>query len=292
MLGSHIKYESKMTNTLQSAHSLGCQSFQCFLGSNLTAKRSRVFDDDIALFNTFNEQLKINVFTHAPYIYNLAASVKHNALAHKGNTVVDAQIQTYIHSLTYELEVLGKLSAPQKGVVLHIGSSISGVDRNDALSAVVTSINQIQIPKTSYLLLETMVGRKNVLGTSFEELASICKMCKQPEQLKICIDTAHVFANGNYNLTFSHEVDRCFEEFLTYFDHDISKLGCIHLNDSQVPFASKKDRHQLIGHGHIWSSNDGMNSYKRFCQKAIEYNLPMVLETSVDDLSNAKQRMI
>ena len=287
MLGSHIKFEnSSISQTLQSAYKYDCKSFQFFLGSNLSTKRSVLKDSDIQQFNKLNDMYKINCFSHLPYVHNLCGSIKHNQLAWQETETYD-KIFENIHSIQTELEQISKLNALHKGCVLHIGSCPSKYLRNDALISATKSINQIKIPSNTYLLLETMVGRGGVIGSSFNELEQIIKNCSNAENIKICIDTCHVYANGNYNLSETLEVDRMFDEFQLLFD--INKLGLIHLNDSKVEFNAKQDKHACIGQGKIWSNSD--ESYKHLMRRCSEMNLPVVLETDIEDLLNAKTRL-
>jgi len=49
------------------------------------------------------------------------------------------------------------------------------------------------------------------------------------------------------------------------------------LNDSAVPFASKKDRHECLGYGSIWKEDD--KSLQYLLTKCAEKQIPVVLET-------------
>ena len=73
---------------------------------------------------------------------------------------------------------------------------------------------------------------------------------------------------------------------MTEFDREIglSKLCAVHLNDSLNPLGSHKDRHALIGEGHI-----GKKALVAFlCHPALS-SLPFVLETPTDTAGHAAE---
>lgn len=86
-------------------------------------------------------------------------------------------------------------------------------------------------PSSVRLLLENTAGQGKYLGGELSELENIINNCALP--LGICYDTAHAWGHGN-------NVEKDLE-------HQMIKL--IHLNDSAVPFGSKKDRHANLGYG-------------------------------------------
>jgi endonuclease IV len=76
------------------------------------------------------------------------------------------------------------------------------------------------------------------IGKTFGELAQIYRLLKPEvqERVKICIDTQHIYASGQYNLQTENEVDRLFREFQDLFP--IDRLGLVHFNDSSSVFNS------------------------------------------------------
>jgi deoxyribonuclease-4 len=63
---------------------------------------------------------------------------------------------------------------------------------------------------------------------------------------------------------------------LAEFDRVIGldKLKALHLNDSKNPFASHKDRHELLGEGNL-----GLDAFRRIVNHPYLKTLPMILET-------------
>lgn len=64
-------------------------------------------------------------------------------------------------------------------------------------------------------------------------------------------------------------------------------LVAIHFNDSKVPFASKKDRHEKIGKGEI-----GSEALAKFLTSKKFQHLPVVLETPVEDEAEYAEEMV
>jgi apurinic endonuclease APN1 len=282
-IGSHVKFAGSIVDTVEESLRLGCSSIQFFLGSNLSYARSSLKLKDVETFNS--KSFTLPVFTHLPYVYNLAGSIKHKSLAWSGDLETDKKIQLTIAGIQSELNSLDLLKGPsRKGCVLHIGASPSS--KTEGLDAVAQTINQLKIPSDTYLILETMVGRGHVLGTTFADLQSVIKKCSQAESIKVCIDTCHIFANGSYRLHTEDDVEKLFTDFSSWFE--LKDLALFHLNDSKAEFGSKVDKHAYIGTGYIWSSAESRVGYKHLLQKANSWNVPMVLETSVEDLQNAK----
>ena len=104
-----------------------------------------------------------------------------------------------------------------------------------------------------------------------------------PDKLKyigVCVDTAHIFGFGEYDISKLSEMTRMFDEFEKVIGIDYLKL--IHLNDSAAKLKTRKDRHQLIGDGYIWSENkDSLEYLLNFCKK---HDIPIVLETEPHDV--------
>ena len=157
----------------------------------------------------------------------------------------------------------------------------SGVDRNaDAIAA---TLEKETGP--TRLLMELTAGQGTVIGSTFEEMALLLK--KIPARLRkrvgVCLDTAHVYAAG-YDLV--HDYDGVWARFDDVIG--LERLGLIHLNDSKAPFASKKDRHELIGVGTL-----GEEPFRRIMTDSRLAKVPKVLETPKgDDMVTNDRRML
>ena len=71
-------------------------------------------------------------------------------------------------------------------------------------------------------------------------------------------------------------------------DIGLELLGCLHLNDSKTPFASRRDRHELIGEGSL-----GPEPFRRIMTDPRFAAVPKILETPKgDDLVTNDRRML
>ena len=184
-IGTHTGLEKTLYDTLKKSINRGYYNIQIFLGSSYTPKRRFVEKSDIEASNKLLNHYNINVFTHLPYVYNLAGSVKSNCLCWENNQEVNNYTNECIKSIQYELEVLDKLNCRVKGCVLHIGS-VGKLSTDDGLKKVAESINKINfsgIKSNSKLILETMVGRGGVLGKTFYELKKVYDMIENDKNL-------------------------------------------------------------------------------------------------------------
>lgn len=275
--GSHIGFDGKITNTIKGAIDLGIQALQFFLGPPQQFKRSRLNTTDIEQATRLVHRYPMAVFSHAPYLYNLCGS--RNQLAWQGDRKQDGKTKFFLHELEYELGVLSNF--PVNGVVVHPGCY---PNRAQGLSAITDSINKIDFPFNSRLLLENSAGQGNSLATTLDELQTILLEVEAEDNVGVCLDTAHLWGYGDYNLTKCSEVDRLFEEV----DQKIglSKWCLLHLNDSEVKRGAKKDRHALIGTGEIWSQS--IDSLVYLLDKCQEHSIPIVLETMVSDIESLR----
>jgi deoxyribonuclease-4 len=283
-LGTHTGIQKTLKETVERSIQKGFYNIQIFLGSSYTAKRRIVESKDINKTNKILKHYKLNVFTHLPYIYNLAGSVKHNCYCWDENKEVDGFVSTCLKSIEQELKTIDRLECESSGCVLHIGS-VGKNDSNKGLEKVAESINKInfkEIKKTK-LILETMVGRGGVLGKSFQELRKVYDLINEKDRIGFCIDTCHVFAEGLYDLRQIKEIDRMFEDFDKIIGLD--KLVLIHFNDSETEFCSKQDRHARIGFGEIFRD---IKVAQYFMKKLEELKINSVLETEEDDYINVQ----
>lgn len=118
------------------------------------------------------------------------------------------------------------------------------------------------------VLLETMAGKGSEIGGRFEELKDILDGVGS-DQMGVCLDTCHVY-DGGYDIV--NDLDGVLAEFDRIIGLD--KLRALHVNDSKNPFASHKDRHELLGEGSL-----GAGTFRAIVNHPVLKNLPMILET-------------
>ncbi len=98
------------------------------------------------------------------------------------------------------------------------------------------------------ILLENAAGAGDTVGRSFEELALVIDEAGGDERLGVCLDTQHLWASGIPFGTVEEADDLV---ALIEATVGMSRLRCMHLNDSKVDFGANKDRHENIGDGTI-----------------------------------------
>ena len=170
-------------------------------------------------------------------------------------------------------------------LVSHPGNYMDDHDAGLARNAdAIAEALEIVRPRT-VLCLETTAGSGTALGRTFEELAAL--IAGVPAALRdrvgVCLDTCHVFAAG-YDLP--NDFDGVIARFADVVGLD--RLRVLHLNDSKAPFASRKDRHELIGEGAI-----GESAFRRIMTDPRLAHVPKVIETpKLDDAEATDRRML
>ena len=257
-VGHHTtKYKTLIETVSTFVKKNGCvKPCQIFLCNPQNGQRGKITDHDLK--NTADLILNLNLpmFVHAAYCINLCSL----------STKKDITDTTWAINLVKEdLRICQNLNGG--GVVVHVGKKMK-LSSDDGLNIMYNSILQILPAATQScpLLLETPAGQGTELCITIDDFTKFYQRFTPEQQkvLKICIDTQHVFAAGydpfNYLVTFTGT-----------FGIDSVKL--IHLNDSQVPQGSKKDRHQSLGQGYI-----GSEKLIEVIDFANDNNIPMIVE--------------
>ena len=157
----------------------------------------------------------------------------------------------------------------------HTGQGVSvGIDQ------IVEILDEILYPEmTTTVVLELMAGKGSEIGRSFEEIQEIISKVKLSDKLGVCLDTCHIYSAG-------YDIVNHLDEVLNEFDAVIGldRLKAIHLNDSKMPFASNKDRHEKIGEGTI-----GLDAIVNIINHPKLRHLPFFLETPNEIVGYAKE---
>ncbi len=233
-IGSHVSFtkNSQLMGSLNEALWYGANTFMFYTGAPQNTNRYPI-DDGLTLQAL--EKMKdvgidySKVVVHAPYIVNLA-----NGDPDKFNFSV--------RFLKEELDRCDQLGV--KYLVLHPGSHVgSGID--EGINSIARGLNMILGHNNVIVLLETMAGKGSEVGSKLEEIKRIIDLVSDKCHVGVCLDTCHLSDSG-YDIS-------NFDKFLDDFDNiiGISKIGCIHVNDSKNDNGSHKDRHENIGFGKI-----------------------------------------
>lgn len=271
MIGGHLGFSRTIYPTIEEAYINDMKTVQFFLGNPKSFTRQRLTERDILKTFEFCKKHEINVFSHYPYTCSLCGSVA--SLAWNGDDIQDSKTEKILSELEYELNTVSKLS-DKTGVVIHPGSHKK---TKDGLETIAKSINKINFDIDAMLLLENSAGEGTKLCKNFEEISTVLKSIdpSKVNNVGVCIDTAHIWGAGLFNLSKCDDIDKMFHEFDKYIGLHNFKL--LHLNDSAVSFASKKDRHECLGYGYIWKEDN--KSLKYLLTKCAEKKIPVILET-------------
>jgi deoxyribonuclease-4 len=134
-------------------------------------------------------------------------------------------------------------------VIFHVGSHL-GAGFDAGLERVVPALEQILqlCDGDTWLCMENSAGTGGTIGRSIEELAALLDALDRHPRLGLCLDSCHLYASG-YDVTDVGAVSALMDEV----DETIGleRLRALHLNDSQTPLGSNRDRHANILEGQM-----------------------------------------
>jgi deoxyribonuclease IV len=259
-LGSHVSVEGGYERAIERSEALGAEALQIFVRSPRQWSGRAVPTDEIARFRRRLDETGLARFAlaHASYLINLAA---------KDPIVRERSIA----GLADELERTSALGIP--ALVLHPGAHLGSGEEvglelvASGLDAAYAAAGGVEVR----VLLEITAGQGTCLGYRFEHLGRILARSRQRERIGVCFDTCHAVAAG-YDL----RTTRGYARTMAELDREIGldRLLAFHLNDSRHARASRRDRHEHIGHGAA-----GLSTFRSIVRDPRFANVPMVLET-------------
>jgi deoxyribonuclease-4 len=157
------------------------------------------------------------------------------------------------------------------GVVFHVGSHL-GAGFDAGLERAVPALEQVldRCSEKTWLLVENAAGTGATIGRSLDELATLVDRLDRHPRLGVCLDSCHLWASG-YDVTDPAAFDLLLDEFDRLIGLD--RLRALHVNDSQTPLGSNRDRHANVGEGLIG------NKLSVFLGNSRLQELPAVVET-------------
>lgn len=263
LLGSHVGMSGNemFLGSVKEALSYGANTFMVYTGAPQNTRRKEISELRVDEAKALMAENGISTFiVHAPYIINLANSVKPETF------------QLAVDFLKVEIERTHAMGS--NILVLHPGSHVdAGVDAG--IEQIIKGLNMVLTADTPvYIALETMAGKGSEIGRTFEELKRIYDGVNHPEKLRICMDTCHLSDAG-------YPVATDFDGILAEFDQilGLDQLAAIHINDSKNEQGAHKDRHANLGDGHI-----GFDTLKYIVHHPKLAHIPKILETPyIDD---------
>ncbi|MEE0564275.1 MAG: deoxyribonuclease IV [Lactobacillus rogosae] len=258
-LGCHVGMAGKemFLASAKEAASYGANVFMLYTGAPQNTRRKDISELNIEAGWEYARQHGIEeIVVHAPYIINLANTVKP---------------ETYELAVEFlEKEIIRTAAMRSHIMVLHPGSHVNaGVEAG--IAQVIKGLNTVlnQNDDDVYIALETMAGKGSEVGRTFEELKAIYDGVDKKDRLRVCFDTCHVNDAG-YDIV--NHYDEVFEEFDKVIGLD--QIAVFHINDSMNPLGAHKDRHANIDKGSI-----GYETLHRLVHDERFIDVPKILET-------------
>ena len=257
LIGAHVSPAGGLPNAIKRGVERGCRAIQIFNQSPRMWKPTTYREEDVVAFKEAMVASPIDaVLIHAVYLLNCASE--------------DPDIRAKsLTSLTHSLRVGHEIGA--SGVVLHPGSAKTG-DVGEAIARAGKTIGEaLKESEGCELHLENTAGTGGTLGRSFDELAALLEASGGGKRLGVCLDSCHMLASG-YDI-------RTVKGMSSTLSEATRKLGSgrirsLHLNDSQTPLGSNRDRHANLGAGEL-----GEAGCMAFLSAPGLQKLPCVLET-------------
>ena len=254
-LGAHVSTSGGLQKAIERATNIGAEAIQIF-ASSPRAWRFRHPDDETAEeFRRLSEQENVSpCYIHGSYLVNIGGS--------------SDQIEKSIDSLVNNMQAAAKIGA--EGVIFH-GGSHKGKGFDNVFDQAVDTLQKVLelSPDNVWLCLENSAGMGAHIGSSFQEMGALISGVNHPN-LKVCLDTEHLFAAG-YNIASPRELKEVMKEFDAEIGLD--NLVAVHANDSKVELGAGVDRHENIGDGHI-----GTDGFKCIMAEPSFKNVPFFLE--------------
>ncbi len=260
-IGSHVSMSGDLMylGSIEEALSYDANALMVYTGAPQNTIRKKVEELKIhaAVELMKSKGLSFDdVIVHAPYIINLA------------NPDPEKR-QFAINFLSEEVKRTHAMHAKQ--IVLHPGSAVGG-DRLQAVLWIAEGVNKVidntpNIPVK--IALETMAGKGNEVGKTFEELKAIIDLIHDQNRVSVCFDTCHTHDAG-------YDIKDDFDGVIKHFDEVVGKdrISVFHINDSKNPQGAAKDRHENFGFGYL-----GFDALIHVVYHKDFLNIPKILET-------------
>ena len=261
VVGSHVSMsgDDMYLGSVKEALGYEANAFMVYTGAPQNTLRKKIEDlkieEAVQLMKENNLSFD-HVVVHAPYIINLA-------------NPDPVKRQFAISFLTEEVKRTHAMHVSQ--IVLHPGSAV-GKDRVLAVQWIAEGVKKV-IQNTKDLdvkiALETMAGKGNEVGKTFEELKEIIDLIDEPGRVSVCFDTCHTHDAG-------YAVKENFQSVMDEFDRIVGKsyISVFHVNDSKNDIGAAKDRHENFGFGFI-----GFESLLKVIYHPDFMDIPKILET-------------
>jgi deoxyribonuclease-4 len=253
--------EKNFYNTIKKANSIGATAIQVWTGSPYSNNYSKIECTDAANTKTYIRENTIHLISHSPYVINFA---RENQIASQKRLIADLE----------NIESLGG-----SGTVLHTGKNVKTIGQSykQAEENFTENIRKVleNYSGSSNILLENMCGCGSSMWCELSPWVNYWNEYPYKDRTRWCIDTAHLYAAGEYDISKKSESLRFYNDFSDHIGWQY--VDCIHFNGSLVGFGAKNDRHADIDF--INSGCIKTKGLRQFARIAFMNNTPLILET-------------
>ncbi len=261
LIGAHISTAGGLDKAVERGVEAGCDAIQIFNQSPRMWRTTAYTDDDFAAYRAaWKASSMKSAVIHALYLINCAS--KEKEIREKS-----------IKSLTHALRVGDGIGAD--GVVLHAGARKGEPHRASMRRAAQAIARSLKDSDKCPVLLENTAGTNGPLGKDFEELRELLDLLDGDKRVGVCLDCCHLFASG-YDISDAESLAAVVDEFDEVVG--LSRLKCLHVNDSKIPLGGMRDRHAVLGEGEL-----GPRGLAAFLSEPRFDKLPALLETGGHD---------
>jgi deoxyribonuclease-4 len=260
LFGAHVSAAGGISKAIDRVEEIRGNCVQVFTQSPRMWRPTAHTEDELARFRKRRRQARVKaVSCHALYLVNLASrdpAVRENSL-----TALRATMQT--------ADAIGA-----DAVVFHVGSHL-GLGFDDAVALVEPALRELLELTTDdlWLCMENAAGAGGTIGRSITELVTLADAVDRHPRLGLCLDSCHWWASG-VDVSDPSALEKALEDVDARFG--MERLRVLHVNDSQTPLGSNRDRHELVGKGLI---DDGLAT---FLGHPAFSGLPAITETWED----------
>lgn len=254
-LGAHVSTAGGMVHGVRQGVELGCEAVQVFTRNQRQWNPKPLDPTDAAAFKREGKKagfLPASV-SHASYLINLCATDSTN-LARSRKAFVD------------EIDRCAALNI--RFLCVHPGSHL-GAGEDAGLAEIAANVRAaLAATERVTVLLENTAGQGTNLGWRLEHLRDLVRAIGG-RRVAVCLDTCHLFAAG-------YDLKGAYDDTMEEIDRvlGLRRIKALHLNDSQHPCGSRKDRHAHIGEGEI-----GAAAFRRLVNDPRLAGRPALLET-------------
>jgi deoxyribonuclease-4 len=235
LFGAHVSAAGGISRAIDRVEEIGGDAVQVFTQSPRMWRPTAHSPEEISRFRERRHEARVkHVACHALYLVNLASrdeAVRSRSLA----------------ALRATMEAADAIGS--EAVVFHVGSHL-GYGFDEAVEIVVPGLRDVLELTTDdlWLCMENAAGAGGTIGRSTDELAAIFDAVGGHPRLGVCLDSCHWWASG-VDVSDPAALDAALAELDARIG--LERVRVLHVNDSQTPLGSNRDRHDRVGDGLI-----------------------------------------